>query len=60
MLAALHRVGWLLKSQAGGSHRILERTGWPDYVFALHDDDEIGPRMPSRIGKRTGLKPEDL
>jgi hypothetical protein len=29
-------------------------------VFAFHDDDEIGPKMLARIGKRTGLKPEDL
>jgi predicted RNA binding protein YcfA (HicA-like mRNA interferase family) len=42
------------------SHRILERDGWPDYVFAFHDDDEIGPRMLARIAKATGLTVEDL
>jgi len=31
-----------------------------DYVFAFHDGEEIGPRMLARIGKKTGLKPEDL
>jgi hypothetical protein len=32
----------------------------PDYVFAFHDAEEIGPRMLARIAKRTGLTPEDL
>jgi hypothetical protein len=39
---------------------MLSRPGWPDTVFAFHDNDEIGPRMLARIAKRTGLKPEDL
>jgi hypothetical protein len=26
------------------------RDGWPDFVFAFHDDEEIGPRMLARIG----------
>ncbi len=43
-----------------GSHRVLERDGWPDFVFAFHDGDEIGPRMLSRISKNTGLMPDDL
>jgi hypothetical protein len=38
----------------------LERSGWPDVVFAFHDNDEIGPRMLARLAKVTGLKPEDL
>jgi predicted RNA binding protein YcfA (HicA-like mRNA interferase family) len=59
VLAALLRIGWSLKRQSG-SHRVLQRAGWPDYVFAFHDDDEIGPRMLSRIGKHTGLTPGDL
>jgi hypothetical protein len=33
---------------------------WPDFVFAFHDGEEIGPRMLRRIAKRTGLRPEDL
>jgi len=56
---ALGRLGWRVKRQAG-SHRTLARPGWPDVVFAFHDDEEIGPRMLSRIAKRTGLTPEDL
>lgn len=59
VLAALLRIGWSVKRQTG-SHRILERAGWPDYVFAFHDDEEIGPRMLSKIAKATGLAPEDL
>jgi len=59
VLAALERIGWAIKRQTG-SHRTLERPGWPDFVFAFHDRDEIGPRMLARIAKRTGLTPDDL
>ena len=60
VLAALFRIGWSVKRQSGTSHRILQREGWPDLVFAFHDNEEIGPRMLARVGKRTGLRPEDL
>ena len=59
VLAVLTRIGWTVKRQSG-SHRTLARTDWPDVVFAFHDDEELGPRMLSRISKRTGLRPEDL
>jgi predicted RNA binding protein YcfA (HicA-like mRNA interferase family) len=59
VLAALLRIGWQIKRQSG-SHRTLERAGWPDFVFAFHDNEEIGPRMLARIAKRTGLTPENL
>jgi predicted RNA binding protein YcfA (HicA-like mRNA interferase family) len=59
VLAALTRIGWSIKRQTG-SHRVLERAGFEDYVFSFHDGDEIGPRMMSRISKSTGLKPSDL
>ena len=59
VLAALLRAGWQVKRQSG-SHRILARSGWPDVVFAFHDDDEIGPRMLARLSRTTGLRPEDL
>jgi predicted RNA binding protein YcfA (HicA-like mRNA interferase family) len=59
VLAALLRMGWSIKRQTG-SHRILERAGYADYVFAFHDGDEIGPRMMARISRRTGLQPTDL
>lgn len=59
VLAALERIGWQIKRQKG-SHKTLFRSGLPDYVFAFHDGDEVGPKMLSRIAKKTGLKPEDL
>lgn len=57
---ALLRIGWAIKRETGGSHRILQRQGWDDFVFAFHDGSEIGPRMLARIAKHTGLKPSDL
>jgi len=60
VLAALLRIGWTIKRESGGSHRILSRSGWPDVVFAFRDAEEIGPRMLARIGKKTGLTPDDL
>ena len=60
VLAALLRLGWLVKRETAGSHRVLSRHGWPDYIFAFHDGEEIGPRMMARIAKRTGLNPKDL
>jgi predicted RNA binding protein YcfA (HicA-like mRNA interferase family) len=53
-------MGWSVKRDVKGSHRVLVRSGWPDYTFAFHDRDEIGPRMLARISKRTGLEPNDL
>ena len=59
VLAALLRIGWVIKRQSG-SHRTLSRSGWPDVVFAFHDDEELGPVMLARIAKRTGLTADDL
>jgi predicted RNA binding protein YcfA (HicA-like mRNA interferase family) len=59
VLAALLRNGWIVKRRSG-SHIVLSREGAPDFVFAFHDREEIGPRMLARIGKHTGLQPEDL
>jgi predicted RNA binding protein YcfA (HicA-like mRNA interferase family) len=59
VLSALLKIGWTIK-RTTGSHRVLARAGWPDYVFAFHDQDEIGPRMLARIGRGTGLTPDDL
>jgi predicted RNA binding protein YcfA (HicA-like mRNA interferase family) len=58
-LQALLRIGWSIKRQTG-SHRILRRAGYPDYVFAFHDSEEVGPRMLARVAKHTGLTPNDL
>jgi predicted RNA binding protein YcfA (HicA-like mRNA interferase family) len=59
VLAALEKIGWQVKRKKS-SHKTMSREGWPDYVFAFHDGDEIGPKMLSRIAKKTGLRPEDL
>lgn len=59
VLKALKKIGWKLKRQTG-SHKILERSGWNDVVFAFHDGEEIGPKMLARIAKLTGLTPDDL
>ncbi len=59
VLAALLRLGWVIKRQSG-SHRTLSRPGWPDFVFAFHDGEEVGPRMLARIAKHTGLTANDL
>jgi predicted RNA binding protein YcfA (HicA-like mRNA interferase family) len=60
VLAALLRIGWNIKRETRGSHRILSHSEWPNFVFAFHDKEEIGPKMLARIAKHTGLKPEDL
>ncbi len=59
VLAALFAIGWSLKRQTG-SHKTLCHESYPDFVFAFHDNEEIGPRMLARIAKHTGLKASDL
>ena len=62
LLTALSRIGWKVRRQTG-SHKILERPGWPYIVFAFHDTDEIELKMlarVARVAKETGLTPEDI
>jgi predicted RNA binding protein YcfA (HicA-like mRNA interferase family) len=59
VLAAPLKIGWGLKRQSG-SHRTLSRSGWADFGFAFHDDEEIDLRRFARIAKRTGLTSDDL
>jgi len=59
LLATLLKIGWSVKRQTG-SHKTLEKLGYPNYVFAFHDGTEIGPKMLARVAKNTGLKQEDL
>jgi predicted RNA binding protein YcfA (HicA-like mRNA interferase family) len=59
VLAALQRIGWVVKRQSG-SHRTLSRPDRPNFVFAFHDDEELGSRILARIAKHTGLTPSDL
>jgi len=58
---ALLKIGWtehhIIK---GSSHQQLTRPGYPNFTWAFHDSDEIGPKMLARIAKHTGLTPEDL
>jgi predicted RNA binding protein YcfA (HicA-like mRNA interferase family) len=60
VLVALNHIGWEIKRQSGSSRRVLTKSGWLDLVFAFHEQEEIGPKMLARIGKRTGLTPKDL
>jgi predicted RNA binding protein YcfA (HicA-like mRNA interferase family) len=36
VLVAPERIGWAVKRQSG-SHRVLARDGWLNFVFAFHD-----------------------
>ena len=60
VMKALLKIGWTVKRESGGSHRVLARAGWPNFVFAFHDREEVGPKMLARISKKTGLRPEDI
>ena len=55
----MQTIRWQIKRQTG-SPKTLTREGYPDFVFAFHDGDEIGPKMLARIAKHTGLNPTDL
>jgi len=59
LLNALLKIGWVVKRQSG-SHKTLERPGYPYYVFAFHDTEEIGPKMLAKIARHTGLTSNDL
>ena len=59
VLSALVRIGWSVRRQTG-SHKVLQREGYEDFVFAFHQGEEIGSRMMQRIAKRTGLTPDNL
>ncbi|MGL5017477.1 MAG: type II toxin-antitoxin system HicA family toxin [Luteolibacter sp.] len=60
VLRALLKIGRSPKRAARGSHQVLKREEYPDFVFAFHDGEEIGPRMLARIAKHTGLTAGDL
>jgi predicted RNA binding protein YcfA (HicA-like mRNA interferase family) len=44
VLAALLKAGWNIK-RTSGSHRVLSKPGESDFVFAFHDNEELGPRI---------------
>jgi hypothetical protein len=37
-----------------------QRPGWSSFTFCFHDHEEVGPAALAKIGKDTGLRPEDL
>jgi predicted RNA binding protein YcfA (HicA-like mRNA interferase family) len=53
------KIGWQIKRQRG-THLVLTRPGWPDFLFTFQDREEIGPRTLARIARHTGLRPSDL
>ncbi len=57
---ALIKIGWEIKRHKSSSHIVLRKIGLPNYVWAFGNNDEIGPKMLSRIAKHTGLKVGDL
>jgi len=59
---ALLRIGWTPKPgrRKGSSHIQLVHPSRPEFTWAFHDSDEIGPRMLARIAKHTGLERADL
>ena len=58
---ALIGISWQSVSQAGSHVKLHHRDSkYPDYIWAFHDKEEIGPRMLARIAKHTGLRPSDL
>ncbi len=34
--------------------------GWPNYTFAIHDNEETGPSLAPQVARKTGLRLEDL
>ena len=58
---ALMKIGWVPLSQTGSHIKLRHRESqYPDYIWAFHDKEEIGPHMLVRIAKHTGLQPSDL
>jgi len=59
VLAALENIGWRIKRQKARTTCLSEQV-IRIMFFSFHDGDEIGPKMMTRIAKKTGLRPEDL
>jgi hypothetical protein len=59
VLAAMLRAGRVVnvnRDHTAHCRALIDRN----FVFAFHDDEELGPRILSRIAKHTGLTPNDL
>lgn len=50
VLTASVRIGGSVKRQSG-SHKLLQREGYDDFIFAFHQGEETGSRMLQRIAK---------
>jgi predicted RNA binding protein YcfA (HicA-like mRNA interferase family) len=62
VLGALLRIGWQVNRQTG-SHKVLVRQGWPNFIFAFHEREELGPKMLAncqahRLDTRRPLTPK--
>lgn len=58
---ALLKIGWQFVSRHGSHIKLRHKTSkYPDFIWAFHDDEELGPHMLARIAKHTGLRPKDL
>ncbi|MFB3918381.1 MAG: type II toxin-antitoxin system HicA family toxin [Terriglobales bacterium] len=60
VFSALLRIGWTIKAQKGSSHTQLVHKSFPEFTWSFHDTEELGPKMLSKIAKKTGLQPRDL
>jgi len=66
VLNALQRIGWTLKD--GKGRTLIPPKGQTDgngqparpYPFHYHDRETVGPPALSKIGRYTGLTPNDL
>ncbi|MDQ3748638.1 MAG: hypothetical protein M3367_06455 [Acidobacteriota bacterium] len=59
LLKSLLRVGWEIKRNID-SNKVLSREGFPDYVFAFENEEEIRARLLFRVVNKEGLRPKDL
>lgn len=50
LLRALLRIGWRIKREGGGSHRVLEREGWPDVLIEQDEDGGFVATVPALPG----------
>ncbi|MEJ2006901.1 MAG: type II toxin-antitoxin system HicA family toxin [Acidobacteriota bacterium] len=57
---ALIKIGWKPKPGKGSSHVQMTHPNRPEFTWAFHDSEELGPVMLKKVAKHTGLKPEDL
>ena len=51
---------WMGRKTRPGLAQGALASGLAGFVFAFHDQDEIGPVMLARLAKKTGLRPDDL